>query len=173
MTQLKHALVFTLLLALASLQCVTPSGTPSTSLEGEGELSALVDGQPFSVKSFRKDDTTSTRAHACLYGSTELAIYAKSSSGAVLRMTIDTVKGIGMYPLSATSDLAYAEYSIAEKQFSTNTRFGGTLSVSSFDTVRGTIDATFSFTAISTDGQTVVISQGKITKVRLDHCIHV
>jgi hypothetical protein len=170
MSQIKR-LAFVFVLALASLQCVTPAGTPSTSLEGEGELSALVDGQPFSVKSFRKNDTTSTRALACFYGNIELEIYAKSSSGAILRMTVDTVKGVGTYPLSATGDRSYGEYSITGKQFWTSTQLGGILSVSSFDMIRGTIDATFSFTAIATDGQTVVISQGKLTKVWLGKCI--
>jgi hypothetical protein len=174
MTQTKRGLAFTLLLAFASLQCVTPAGTPSTGNEELGELSALIDGQPFSVKSIRNDRGTVSGAFACLYGEPtyNLVVYADSPSGTTLWISIDdNVTGVGTYTLSAPDDGSYGTYYFAGKQFWTDNQVGGMLSISSFDTMRRTIDATFSFTAISQDSQRVLISQGKVRKVPLVHCM--
>jgi hypothetical protein len=176
MSQTKRGLAFTLLLAFASLQCVTPAGTPSTGNEELGELSALIDGQPFSVKSIRNSRDTVPGAHACrlfdggYYDGNNLTIYAGKSPGPILWIKIDTVKEAGIYPLSAPDDGSYGTYYFAGKQFWTNNQAGGVLSISSFDSVGHTIDATFSFTATSKDSQTVVISQGKVRKVWLGYC---
>jgi hypothetical protein len=144
-----------------------------------GQLTALVDGQPFIANEVRTANTIGKVFAFVFLQNGMLGITGEKENGDMIMVVASGVRGPGNYPLRTFDFIedtivnggSQGAITIGGQRFETNDTDVGVLNVSVLDTAQfgGQVTATFRFVCRSSDGSTRNVTAGVANKVFLGY----